>query len=323
VKLKSFFYLFPSFQCQFCAVRTAPHCTQKNGKRRGQQRYKCCDCGQQFEQRRRKRDAWVTEAYEKYSTHKQTYAELGREYGKHPKTLRKYFDAHAAVTGEIIAEPEEVFVSMDATFFGHGYGILVCRAKSRNLYWKEIVTEKIVHYEEALDALLASHHRFSGFVIDGRKGVIAMLRRLFPDLPIQLCQFHQIQTVKQYIPRNAITVAAQEIRFLALRLTKMPSARFIGELQAWHERWGTFLKEKTVTSETGKWQYTHRRLRSAYRSLKTNLPYLFTFESHPGMPNTTNSCDGSFSHWKRKVQLHRGIAPARRKKMIDYLLENS
>ena len=265
----------------------------------------------------------MVEAYAKYSTHKQTYAELSKEYGKHPQTLRKYFDAHAGATGEMIAEPEAIFVSMDATFFGRGYGILVCRAKSRNLYWKEIVTEKIVHYEEALDVLLASRHHFAGFVIDGRKGVIAMLQRRFPDLPVQLCQFHQIQTIKKYIQRNAITVAAQELRSLALRLTKMPSSHFVGDLMVWHERWRAFLKEKTVQPETGRWQYTHRRLRSAYRSLHTNLPYLFTFESHPGMPNTTNSCDGSFSHWKRKVQLHRGIAPARRKKMIDYLLENS
>lgn len=266
---------------------------------------------------------WVAEAYAKYSTHKQTYAELSREYGKHPKTLRKYFDAHPGATGEIIAEPGVVFVSMDATFFGHGYGILVCRANSRNLYWKEIVTEKIVHYEEALDALLAARSRFAGFVIDGRKGVIAMLQRRFPGLPIQLCQFHQIQTIKQYIPRKAITVAAQELRALALRLTKTPSCVFTEELQAWHGRWKEFLAEKTINIETGRWQYTHRRVRSAYRSLKSNLPYLFTFESHPGMPNTTNSCDGSFSHWKRKVKLHQGMAPARRKKMIDYLLENS
>ncbi|MEI8230154.1 MAG: hypothetical protein WCG83_03370 [Candidatus Peregrinibacteria bacterium] len=265
----------------------------------------------------------MSEAYAKYSTHKQTYAELSKEYGKHPKTLRKYFDAHAGATGEIVAEPEAIFVSMDATFFGRGYGILVCRAKSRNLYWKEIVTEKIVHYEEALDVLLASHHCFAGFVIDGRKGVVAMLQRRFPGLPIQLCQFHQIQIIKKYIPCKATTVAAQELRILALRLTKMTSSRFAEELQAWRERWNTFLIEKTLNFETGKRQFTHRRLRSAYRSLHTNLPYLFTFESHPGLPNTTNSCDGSFGHWKRKVQIHRGIAPARRKKMIDYLLENS
>lgn len=223
------------------------------------------------------------------------------------------------------AADSPIVVAMDATFFGRGYGILVCRADSKNLYWKEIITEKIVHYEEALDTLLAAGHSFSAFVIDGRKGVIAMLQRRFPGLPIQLCQFHQIQTVKKYIPRNAITEAAQELRILALQLTKLHRQSFTERLEAWHEHWKMFLGEKTIHPESKRWHYTHKRLRSAYRSLTTNLPYLFTCEDHADLhiPNTTNTCDGSFSHWKRKVQLHRGLAPARRKKMIDYLLEHS
>ncbi|MFH1298502.1 MAG: hypothetical protein ABII07_01630 [Patescibacteria group bacterium] len=40
------------------------------------------------------------------------------------------------------------------------------------------------------------------------------------------------------------------------------------------------------------------------------------------MPNTTNHCDGLFSHIKQKVLIHRGISKQRRKKMIDYMLEN-
>ena len=218
-----------------------------------------------------------------------------------------------------------IVVVMDATFFGRSYGILVCRTNGKNLYWKEIITEKILHYEEAIDSLLAIGHCFAGFVIDGRKGVITMLQRRYPTLAIQLCQFHQIQTIKKYIPRTAITEAARELRILALQLTKLKRTIFIAQLEAWHVRSKKFLSEKTIHAETGRWQYTHRRLRSAYRSIKTNLPYLFTYEDHPAldMPNTTNSCDGSFSHWKRKVQLHRGIAPERRKKMIDYFLENT
>jgi len=67
------------------------------------------------------------------------------------------------------------------------------------------------------------------------------------------------------------------------------------------------------------------RLRSAFRSLRTNLPYLFTCKDLPELdiPNTTNSCDGSFAHWKQKIKIHRGLAKHRRKKMINFLLENS
>jgi hypothetical protein len=61
------------------------------------------------------------------------------------------------------------------------------------------------------------------------------------------------------------------------------------------------------------------------RSLKTNLPYLFTYLIYPDLtiPHTTNSCDGSFAHWKQKVKIHRGISQHRRNQMINYLLSNS
>ena len=56
-------------------------------------------------------------------------------------------------------------------------------------------------------------------------------------------------------------------------------------------------------------QYKHRQLRSAFRSLHTNMPYLFTYKNHPYLkiPNTTNSSDGSFAHWKQKLKIHRSL----------------
>ena len=65
---------------------------------------------------------------------------------------------------------------------------------------------------------------------------------------------------------------------------------FMMELAAWHKKWREFLAERTVNPETGKWHYTHKRLRSAHRSLKKHLPYLFTYKRHTelNIPNTTN-----------------------------------
>jgi len=70
-------------------------------------------------------------------------------------------------------------------------------------------------------------------------------------------------------------------------------------------------------------EFVHRKLRSAVRSLKSNLPYLFAYQTYPelNIPNTTNSCDGSFAHWKQKVKIHRGLRQHRRNKMIDLLLQ--
>ena len=90
--------------------------------------------------------------------------------------------------------------------------------------------------------------------------------------------------------------------------------------ETWCEEYDEFLKER---NDQG--QFMHRRLRSARRSIRTNMRYLFTYKNYPELkiPNTTNSCDGSFAHWKQKVKIHRGLRKHRRNKVINYLLNQS
>lgn len=296
---------------------------KKYGKQRGIQRYLCLSCNHSFSSKRKHGKAWIRRAYEDYTVHKQTYAELVVKYGKSRKTLRKYFDLFAGATGEVLECGELQVLIMDATFFGRGYGILLARSLIRALFWREIASESIREYEVCLDQLDAMGYRFSAFVVDGRPGVRQLLIRRYSGKPIQLCQFHQIQIVKRYIPSKPKTEAAWKLRQIALILSKTKEADFEKALNDWHLQYGDFLKEKT-TMDDGRWRYTHRRLRSAYRSLKNNLHDLFTFQRHSGLniPNTTNHCDGLFAHIKQKVLIHRGISKKRRKQMIDYLLEN-
>lgn len=218
----------------------------------------------------------------------------------------------------------ESVLILDATFFGRGYGILLCRSPQKCLYWREIATESMDEYTRCLEALDTMEYRFSAFVVDGRRGVRHLLQDRYPDIPIQFCQFHQIQIIKRYIPQRAKTEAAQQLRSIALTLSRTTRFTLEHALGRWHEKHHAFLKERSINPRIGRWQYTHRRLRSAYQSLKTNLPYLFTYQDHPQLkiPNTTNHCDGLFAHIKQKVLIHRGISKARRKMMIDYLLEN-
>lgn len=81
-------------------------------------------------------------------------------------------------------------------------------------------------------------------------------------------------------------------------------------------------REKTFNPETKRWFYTHKRLRSAYRSLCTNSPFLFTYQRYPelGIPNTTNSLDGTFAHVKDLLRIHRGLTKRRKFKLIDEIL---
>ncbi len=97
---------------------------------------------------------------------------------------------------------------------------------------------------------------------------------------------------------------------------------FEGALNLWYDKWEVFLNERTIKEKTGKFSYAHNRLRSAYRSLKTNLKWLFTCHDHIdiGMPNTTNSIDGQFSDFKNKLRNHNGQSKKRKMKFIDKFL---
>src|SRR3989339_1311333 len=93
--------------------------------RNGKQKYKCLVCGSYFSAKKKKNPVWIQQAYKDYTVHKQTYQELSDKYGRSHKTLRKYFDAHSAITGELKPISKPVVLILDATFFGRGYGILL------------------------------------------------------------------------------------------------------------------------------------------------------------------------------------------------------
>jgi len=112
--------------------------------------------------------------------------------------------------------------------------------------------------------------------------------------------------------------ASKELWEHTLLLVKTDKESFEGGLKAWHTKWESFVNERTK-NEKGKSNYTHKKLRSAYRSLKTNLPWLFTWydKRESKIPNTTNAIDGQFASLKNKLRNHNGLSVARKKKFID------
>ena len=110
---------------------------------------------------------------------------------------------------------------------------------------------------------------------------------------------------------------------IARQLTRSDEKYFSELLVAWHNKWQEFLKEKTINSFIGRWFYTHKRLRAAYRSLTNNLPYLFTYQKYPelNIPNTTNSLDGYITTLNNFPRIHRGIRSKKRTKIINQILK--
>lgn len=68
--------------------------------------------------------------------------------------------------------------------------------------------------------------------------------------------------------------AGQELMKVVDLLIKTDKESFEEALGLWYEKWKVLLNERSVNPLNKKTFYTHKKLRSAYRSLKNNLPWL-------------------------------------------------
>jgi hypothetical protein len=249
---------------------------------------------------------------------KQNLTQLGKESGHGTKWVRRRLDAVIPDKKEVTPQPT-VFIP-DTTFFGRTYGICVFRAPhlKKNLWWTEVATEVMATYHYGRKILEERGWVFTAVVVDGRRGMTTV----FKDIPVQVCQFHQMKTVTKYLTRKPETEPGIALRKIMLELPKSTEKQFTQSLTVWKKKWKYILTDKTSVTGTKHWYYTHKRVRSAYLSLERNLPYLFTYLKYPELhiPNTTNSLDGSFVHLKDKVNIHHGLRKDRRYKMIEEIL---
>lgn len=249
---------------------------------------------------------------------------MGNKYGRSRKWIARQLNEVNVDNKKIInISPQSIVVVADATFFSRSDGVLIFREPNlkRNLIWKEIHQETPSQYEQLKLELEIMGFNIKAVVLDGKRGV----RQVFAGVPAQMCQFHQVAIINRYLTRRPILEASKELRQIALFLTDSTEDQFTELLDDWYAKWQKFLKEKTVNPFTGKWHYTHKRIRSAYRSLKTNLPYLFIYQKYPelNIPNTCNSLDGSNTTLKNLLRIHRGMNRQSRYKIICQILKNS
>ena len=138
-----------------------------------------------------------------------------------------------------------------------------------------------------------------------------------------MCHFQQKKIVQRYITMRPKLQASKDLKKIVSRLTQTTEKNFTQKLDQWFYIYQIFLDEKSVSSTTGKLHYTHPRIRAAYRSLRTNLPYLFTYKNykHLSISNTTNALEGGvFSHMKNMINVHRGLSKSLKLTLVDYYL---
>nr|WP_033398794.1 transposase [Riemerella columbina] len=210
---------------------------------------------------------------------------------------------------------------MDTTYWGRNFGVMLFKdaITKENLLKYYVRQETNALYIQGINELKSLGFQIAGIVCDGRKGLI----QSFEDISVQMCQFHQAAIIRRYLTKNPKLEAAKELMQVVDLMKQTDKESFEGALELWFDKWKDFLNERTINPITQKSFYTHKRLRSAFRSLKRNLPWLFTWYDYIelNIPNTTNAIDGHFADLKNKLRNHNGLSIHRKKKFIDEFLK--
>jgi len=286
---------------------------------RWKQRYKCKICNHVFQNKKRskKNKIDINILWKQYCFRKQTYAELAEDYWVNIKTIQTKLDEYVFIAPFVM--PGEIILLIDTTYFWEFWIMVFKDYKTKKVvHYKLVINENNTDYKNWVKELQELWWIIKTIVCDWRKGLLTW----FPDIPTQMCNFHQVAIIRRYITKNPILEANKELKKLTELLVHTDRETFTYYLELYWEYYSDFLKEKRLNAKW-KWEYAHKRTRSAYNSLKNNLKYLFTYYDYlwtVDIPNTTNWLEWLFWHIKPKISLHRGLKKERKIKLILSLL---
>jgi hypothetical protein len=211
--------------------------------------------------------------WQEYVHGKQTLQQLSERYKISHDTIRRHFDTIRPP--RMVSSSKNVVVLLDTTYWGWRFGVVVIKdARTGKILWRKFIRKKetLADYREGIAWLEEHDFKIEGIVCDGLRGTF----QVFSKYRVQMYQFHQVKIVKKYLTSRPELPASRELLELAKFMVHTDKESFEGAFGEWCDRWSDFLKERSHDPATGKSRYIHKRLKSAYLSLKRNMPWLWT-----------------------------------------------
>lgn len=207
-------------------------------------------------------------------------------------------------------------LGLDGTWLHRAGAIMIYRdvTTGTNLWWAFAKSESFQNLVDDFYRvyLLAKVNPPSGIISDWGKGIVALVKEFFPDLPHQRCLAHLIREGRRLCPAGSPYIFTLKLRAIIEEVIFIsdPSEYYAWsqKLDQWLIDYGCLLKNRSNNPETTKkWWYTHGKLRQAINLLTKNQESLFKYLHHSFLPKTNNSLEGVNSQLKQKLGAHRGM----------------
>lgn len=258
---------------------------------------------------------------------RRTIAQLSRQSGYSERTLKRYFHAYLSEAPVFSVRPSEaVNLLIDATYFSGNLCLVLYRdntVKYTQLYrltdgeWYEEI-------KEDLENLLSLGVCIESITCDGHKSLLKAIRTACSQVIVQRCLVHIQRMCRIWLTMRPKSQAGIELRQIVGRLHTIRDHQqrdyWIVSLVKWQKRHDSYLKERSFSSQTGRYWYTHKLLRRSFTVMRRALPDMFHYLDNDRIPKSTNGLESFFGHLKSHITVHRGLSREHRKNFIKWYL---
>ncbi len=300
----------------------------KWGIQNNKQRYKCKNCEILFTSSntgvsQKNRKVWFRE----WIIGKQTFAQLVSKSGYSERTLKRYFYAYLDHYPEWqFSKQESLNLLIDGTYFANKVCLILYRNNNikTTLFYRLTDGEWEEELRENLENILKLGITIESVTCDGLRNIFRAIRKVTPTTIIQRCLAHIQREALIWLTKHPQSQAGFELREVVKTLHLIDNrdkwGYWIMEVVHWHEKYHSYVNEKTYQEQTGRYWYKHRSVRKAFVHIKRALPDMFHYLDNPRIPKTTNGLESFFGHLKQNISVHRGLSKEHYKNYIKWYL---
>lgn len=254
-----------------------------------------------------------------------TASQLAEKYRVHPATIRQRVlsTLDRPLPPSVVLPTDKIYwLATDATHFKRWGCLLVTTATTVNhplavsFHDKEDCASVLDHLKPLANLTVV------GYTTDGKKGLVAAYKQVFPDAKQQRCLVHIMMKVRTLLTSRPKLPIGRELLALMTMLCPIQdavSATAWWQLFAeWYDTNLPILNQKTHRGKT--WWYTHKNLRKAARHVLNAADHLFVYINQPNSVANTNNLEGLFGQRKPALYRHRGLSRSRVAKALLWTL---